>query len=284
MTAPSLDVPLLRAFVTVAEQSGFTSAGDILGATQSAVSLRIRKLEERIGRRLFERSPQSVRLTRFGAEFLLDARQILSAHDKVAHRLSAHGAPVTVSLAISDHAAGARLPEILGFLARRHPGILLTVAVGLSSTIEDAAADVTILRRLSQDQRGDPVFSDRLVWAAAPDLDWSPGDPVPLVALDAACLVRAAAVAALEAAERPWREAFRGAGVAAVQAAAAAGLGIACLDRRNMPTSCIELGAESRLPDLPSSEFLVQWRNPRPDLADFALSLKAAFAGPVALS
>lgn len=278
MTAPSLDVPLLRAFVAVAEQSGFTSAGDILGATQSAVSLRIRKLEERIGRRLFERSPQSVRLTRFGTEFLLDARQILSAHDKVAHRLIALDAPVTVSLAISDHAAGARLPDILGFLARRHPGILLTVTVGLSSAIEDVAADVTILRRLSAGQRGDPLFSDRLVWASAPDLDWSPGDPVPLVALDATCQVRAAAVAALEAADLPWREAFRGAGVAAVQAAAAAGLGVACLDRRNLPAGCTVLGAESGLPELPSSAFLVHWPNQRPDLADFALSLKAAFA------
>lgn len=284
MVAPSLDVPLLRAFVAVAEQSGFTSAGDFLGATQSAVSLRIRKLEERIGRRLFERSPQSVRLTRFGTEFLLDARQILSAHDKVAHRLAAQDAPVTVSLAISDHAAGARLPDILGFLARRHPGILLTVAVGLSSAIEDVAADVTILRRLSAGQHGEPIFSDRLAWIAAPDLDWTAGDPVPLVALDATCQVRAAAIAALEAADLPWREAFRGAGVAAVQAAAAAGLGIACLDRRNLPAGCVTLGAESGLPDLPASEFLVHWRNPRPELADFALSLKAAFANSAPVS
>ena len=284
MTTPSLDVPLLRAFVAVAEQSGFTSAGDRLGATQSAMSLRIRKLEERIGRRLFERSPQSVRLTRFGAEFLLDARQILSAHDKVAHRLVAQNAPVTVSLAISDHAAGARLPDILGFLARRHPGILLNVAVGLSSAIEDDAADVTVLRRLSAGQDGDAVYTDRLVWAAAPDIDWSTGDPVPLVALDATCRVRAAAVAALEAAKLPWREAFRGAGVAAVQAAAAAGLGIACLDSRNLPAGCIMLGAESRLPELPSSEFLLHWRNPRPELADFALSLTAAFAGSAPVS
>lgn len=284
MPLPSLDVPLLRAFVTVADRAGFTSAGDALGATQSAVSLRIRKLEERLGRRLFERSPHAVRLTRFGADFLADARELLSTHDALARRLSSAGEPVTVTLSISDHAAGNRLPEILAFLARRHREVMLDVTVRLSGESDGDGADVTILRRLAADQPGEPLFSDRLAWLAAPDLDWRPGEPVPLVALAAPCRVRAAAVSALGEAGLAYREAFRGAGVAAIQAATAAGLGIGCLDRRNVPAGARVLGEEAGLPALPDSEFLVHWRRPRPELADFAASLRAAFAAPDAAS
>lgn len=284
MVLPALDITLLRAFVAVAEDLGFTAAGARLGATQSAVSLQIRKLEDRLGRRLFDRSPQSVRLTRFGADFLVDARAILAAHDGVARRLVPGTQPATVAMTISDHAAGNRLPDILGHLARRHPDVLIEVTVRLSAEIEaePGHADVTVLRRLAPGQRGESLFVDRLVWLAAPDLDWRPGEPVPLVALAGACQVRAAALSALASAGLAYREIFRGAGVAAIQAAVAAGLGVACLDRRNVPAGARLIGTESGLPPLPDSEFLVDWRRKPPGDGQFAASLAAAFGATAA--
>ena len=58
-----LDIELLRTFVALAETESFTQAGDALGATQSTVSVRLKKLEERLGRRLFERTPRAVART-----------------------------------------------------------------------------------------------------------------------------------------------------------------------------------------------------------------------------
>ena len=46
MRYPDLDIDLLRCFATVADQSGFTAAGALLGLTQSAVSLKIKRLED----------------------------------------------------------------------------------------------------------------------------------------------------------------------------------------------------------------------------------------------
>jgi DNA-binding transcriptional LysR family regulator len=46
MRLPDLDLDLLRCFVLVAEARGFTAAGEALGLTQSAVSLRVKRLEE----------------------------------------------------------------------------------------------------------------------------------------------------------------------------------------------------------------------------------------------
>ena len=45
----SLDLDLLRAFVTVAETGSFTRTGQELGRTQSAVSMQIKRLEEQLG-------------------------------------------------------------------------------------------------------------------------------------------------------------------------------------------------------------------------------------------
>jgi hypothetical protein len=51
-----LDIVLLRTFVAVVEAKGFTRAAGLVNLTQSAVSLHIKRLEEQIGRRLFDRT------------------------------------------------------------------------------------------------------------------------------------------------------------------------------------------------------------------------------------
>ena len=49
-----LDIVLLRTFVAVVEANGFTRAAGFVNLTQSAVSLHIKRLEEQVGRRLFD--------------------------------------------------------------------------------------------------------------------------------------------------------------------------------------------------------------------------------------
>ena len=53
-----LSLDNLRTFVTVVDTGGYAKAGDILGRSQPAVSLQIRKLEEQLGKRLFSKTGQ----------------------------------------------------------------------------------------------------------------------------------------------------------------------------------------------------------------------------------
>ncbi|WP_256732265.1 LysR substrate-binding domain-containing protein, partial [Burkholderia pseudomallei] len=80
------------------------------------------------------------------------------------------------------------------------------------------------------------------------------GEPLPLAVLAGPCGVRAAALRALERAGVRWRERFTGGGVAAVAAAAAAGLAVCPLARRVAPRSLVDVGARLRLPALPDSQ------------------------------
>src|SRR6185437_15280390 len=62
MNIPMLDPELLQAFVTVADQRSFTRAAAALNRTQSAVSMQIKRLEERVGVELFHRTKANVDL------------------------------------------------------------------------------------------------------------------------------------------------------------------------------------------------------------------------------
>ncbi|WP_441006231.1 LysR substrate-binding domain-containing protein, partial [Burkholderia pseudomallei] len=72
------------------------------------------------------------------------------------------------------------------------------------------------------------------------------GEPLPLAVLPGACGVRAAALRALERAGVRWRERFTGGGVAAVAAAAAAGLAVCPLARRAAPALPVGVGGGLR--------------------------------------
>ena len=84
---PSIDTDVLRTFVAIADQGGFTRAGEMVNRTQSAVSMQMKRLEEDVlQRQLFERDGRQVRLT---AEGQVLAR-VCAAHPQVAQRSVQH--------------------------------------------------------------------------------------------------------------------------------------------------------------------------------------------------
>ncbi|WP_260427562.1 LysR family transcriptional regulator, partial [Burkholderia cenocepacia] len=76
----TLDIEAVQAFVLTADLKSFTRAAEALDTTQSAVSLKIKRLEDGLGRRLLERTPRQVRLSADGTAFLEPARELVAAH------------------------------------------------------------------------------------------------------------------------------------------------------------------------------------------------------------
>src|ERR1700742_4692454 len=98
MTEHPLDLDSVQAFVHIAELGSFTRAAEAMLITQAAVSLK--RLEERLGRRLVERTPRSVQLSAPGTAFLEHARELLETHDRALAIFS--GARQRLTIGISD--------------------------------------------------------------------------------------------------------------------------------------------------------------------------------------
>lgn len=80
----NLDLDLLRSFVHIAETGSFTRAGEIVGRTQSAVSMQMRRLETIAGKPLLVRGKGGmVRLTQDGSHLLSYAQEMLELNDKI---------------------------------------------------------------------------------------------------------------------------------------------------------------------------------------------------------
>src|SRR5260221_10328771 len=88
MNLPSLDPELLRAFVAVADHRSFTRAAVTLNRTQSAVSMQIKRLEDRLGVALFSRTKANVDLSAAGEGLLGYATRILALNEEAVGRLA----------------------------------------------------------------------------------------------------------------------------------------------------------------------------------------------------
>ncbi|WP_433705346.1 LysR family transcriptional regulator [Paraburkholderia sacchari] len=284
-----LDLDAVRAFVLVAELHSFTRAADALDTTQSAVSLKLKRLEAHLGRQLLERTPRVVRLSPDGRAFLGAASELLGAHERALGTLAVESR--RLSLGLSEHVADAQLARQLALLRDHDPGLVIALHLGLSAQLlkqfDERRLDAVIVRQESgyeadEASPGDTrrLFDEPLVWLAAPEWRWEPGTPLPLALLAGPCAVRAAAIGALDTAGIEWQEVFVGGGVAAVGAALEAGLAVSALARRVAPRGLVDVGAKHALPPLPSSRVMLHSRVREPRSAA-TLQLLASSLGAV---
>src|ERR1700761_2834075 len=107
----TLDVDAVQAFVLVADFQSFTRAAEALDTSQAAISVKLKRLEDRLGEKLIERTPRLVRLSARGAAFLGVAREFVAAHERAIAGLTS--APRRFTLGIADQVAGPELPVLL---------------------------------------------------------------------------------------------------------------------------------------------------------------------------
>lgn len=256
----ALDIDAVRAFVLAAELQSFTRAADALGTTQPVVSLKLRRLEDQLGRRLLERTPRQVRPSAEGLAFLPVARELVGTHDRATSAFEVE--PRRLVVGISQHLVGLQLPSLLARLRDHDPALRIEMRVAGTTTLmqafEQGEIDAAlVLRPDDRRKRGTPAFTERFAWFAAPGWTRVPGGPLPLATQGPDCRVRRAAVRALERAGIDWDEVFVGKGAAIVGAAAAAGLAVAPIAERAAPPGTLDVGADLGLPPIPPQDVML---------------------------
>ncbi|CAO3376990.1 LysR substrate-binding domain-containing protein [Azospirillum argentinense] len=257
----NLDTDLLRAFVAVADARSFTRAGDTLGRTQAAVSQQVRRLEEVVGTRVFQRDTKSVHLTRDGELLLTYARRMLTLNDEVLTLMRRPATVASVRIGTPDDYATMLLPGVLARFAAAYPDVPVEVVCDnspdLVAEIDKGRYDLALVTRHPDIRSGELVRREPVAWVAPPrptTVDSPPierEDPLPLALFPKGCVVRDIAVAALEGIGRGWRVAFISKSVVAVHGAVLGGLGITAMEECTVPPSLRRLTAADGFPDLP---------------------------------
>jgi DNA-binding transcriptional LysR family regulator len=249
-----LDPVLLRTFLAVAQTLSFTQAAERLQLSQPTVSQHVRRLEDSVGRQLFERDTRAVLLTDDGEAMTGFARTILAANEQATSYFTGSALRGRLRFGASDDLAVTQLPQILREFRELHPRIDLELTVAQSGVLHrrlnSGHLDLVFVKNEPGDARGQLVRRDRLVWVgthrAVVELD----RPVPLVAYQAPSFSRTAALRALERAGRTWRITCNTKEVNGVIAATRAGLGIAVFPQSLVPPDLWQLSPQFGLPEL----------------------------------
>jgi len=252
--AANLDTDLLRAFVAVADARSFTRAADVLFRTQAAVSQQVKRLEEVVGKRVFERDTKGVRLTRDGEVLLAYARRMLTLNDEAMATLKRGPTVAAVRIGTPDDYATMLLPGILARFAAAYPDITVEMVCDnspdLVAEIEKGRYDLALVTRHPDIRSGELVRREPVRWVAPPDGAVEMLDPLPLALFPKGCVVRDLAVGALEAMGRSWRVAFTSKSVLAVHGAVLGGMGVTAMEACTVPPALRLLTPADGFPDL----------------------------------
>jgi len=127
----------IRALVAVAEAGSFTRAAERLHLSQPALTVQIRRLEEAVGARLFDRNSRNVALTPTGRELLPLLRKSLQDMESVLRdaRALGEGDSGTIRIACLPTFAASVLPELIIGMKREVPRVVFQIRDVVASTV-----------------------------------------------------------------------------------------------------------------------------------------------------
>lgn len=251
----NLSMDLLRSFVVVTQVGGFTQAGELLGRSQPAVSLQIKRLEALLNQTLLIRGGQHVELTQAGRMMFEYARNILALNDEVLGRLDSGTVSGKIKLGIPSEFATTLLPKIIARFRQANPNVTLEVNCELSKNLLTKAMrnqhDLILALHDDPKEAGHHlVKTDELVWVVSNKLDVASGDQVPLIVSHEGCIYRQRAIERLNAVARPWQIVYTNSDLTGIKAAIEEGLGITVLAKSTVPDGLKILKTSYKLPSL----------------------------------
>ncbi|HEY0441247.1 MAG TPA: LysR substrate-binding domain-containing protein [Xanthobacteraceae bacterium] len=251
-----MDVDHLRSFLAIAETGSFTKAADLVHKTQSAVSMQMKRLEERIGKPIFARDGRASKLTPEGERLLDYARRIVKLNVEALAAFDDDGLSGRVRMGVPDDYADRYLPEIMARFSRAYPGVELTVmcepSIDLVQRIEADKLDLAIVTTTESHRATETFRQERLLWVTSNRHGTHQEEPLPLALGRPDCLWRRAALERLDGIGRPNRILYTSGNAGAISAAVLAGLAVTVSPESGLRPGMRVLTPADGFPDLPS--------------------------------
>ncbi len=251
-----LPIGLLRTFLAVTEAGSFTRAGEVLHITQSAVSMQMKRLEEVVGRPLFQKNGRSFHLASAGETLLEHAFRILSAHNEAVAAFSNPDLFGSVSFGCAEDYASRFLPAVLSGFRKTYPCIRVDIKSSpgheLHELLKRDELDLCLLEGIAAGGR--VVHREPVVWATSRRTAVHNMESLPLAVYPEGCVYRKWALEALQKMEKRYWIAFVSPSTSSILAAVKAGLAVAPVGTGSLDDALRVLGPENGFPLLPVSE------------------------------
>lgn len=268
-----LDIDQLRTFIAIAETGSFTKAAEVVHKTQSAVSMQMKRLEERLGKPIFERDGRVSKFTEDGERLLDYARRIVKLNAEALTSIAAPMLSGRVLLGVPADYADRYLPEIMARFSRSHPEVELTVTCEPTETLVESIdaghLDLAIITHTDPSRPVEVIRRERLHWVTSNRHSTHHEEPLPLALVPPNCTWRKAALERLDAGGRAYRILYTSPNAGAIAAAVIAGLAVSVFPESGLRPGMRVLDQSDRFPPLPSFEIgLLRNRHEPSPLAD----------------
>lgn len=255
----NLQIDYLRTFIILAETKGFTKAGVQINRSQSAVSMQIKRLEDEIGKKLFDRIGKTVKLTAEGNILIKHAMRIVKEHDDAVRALTKPDMEGFIRFGSPEHYTIGVLPKLLAGFALAYPDVLVEMRCENSDVIKAAVdngeLDVGICTQISDG--GQIISHDPVVWVASPGFVMQKNQTLSIAVFETGCIFRTWAIEALEQSGINYRIVYVSYSISGLIDAVRAGFAIAPIIRSNVPPDLKIVGLENGLPVLPVSNIVL---------------------------
>lgn len=227
--ARNLDLTALRSFVAVADEGKVTAAARRLNLTQSAVSMQLKRLEETLGRTLFDRAGRGVALSGEGELLLGYARRMVGLNDEIWSRMTHEDFEGELVVGAPHDVVYPHVPDVLRRFHRDFPRVKVSLVSSFTRKLledfENGALDLILTTESRVGAAGETLENSRLVWVGGPGGAAWRDRPVKL-AYERSCIFRPLVQAALDDADIPWEMTVESEMTRAVEAAVSADLAI----------------------------------------------------------
>jgi DNA-binding transcriptional LysR family regulator len=263
----NLDLDALRSFVLGVESGSFAKAANRIGRSTSAVSAQLKKLEGQVALPLLRKSGRNLVLTPTGEVLLSYAKRLLELNDEATTALRGANLGGCVKVGLQEDFGESLLTGALGSFARAHPRVQIEATVARNAELIGLVSNGRVDLGLAWDGGTKTAYS-RIVkklpmrWIGCAEyVPNSANEPLPLALLEAPCLMRTAAIEALDRAGIPWRVAFTSSSLSGIWAAVSSGLGVTVRTGAGLPE---QLRVLNGLPELPQINLILHCADRHP--------------------
>ncbi len=275
-----LDLDQLRTLVAIADSGSFTRAAEAVNKTQSAVSMQMKRLEERVGREVFCRAGRVTRLTDDGERLLDYARRIVRLHAECLAAFDEGDLAGRVRLGLPDDYASATCRRSSAaspapIPGRGHGGVRAERRARRPHRRGDL--DLAIVTEAEQAGAVETVRGEALLWVGSNRHRIHTEATVPLALGRPNCRWRMRALASLEQAGRPNRILFVSWSSTAVGAVVLAGLAVSVLPESALKPGMRLLGPADGFPALTGCRIGLmrhRGRDPNPTADALAMQIR----------